>query len=567
MDEHDKRRVGEQIEPGGRPKAPGRLELLQRFVNSYNHDFPPEWDRIGTAEKAQAWLRAEAARRARRPASRTPTRPACASSARRSGRSRSPTRERRRTPAAEDDPRGSRARLGSASPSTTRGGPPSSPPRGGVDGAVATLLGILHEAQLTGHWPRLKGCRQCGYAFFDRSKNRSAAWCAMSICGNRTKNRAYYRRRAPGCGMSAADGRAGERGARRRRPRVSASPPSCRSSSARAARAGQPGPGGGLRDHGARPEHRRRLRRAARPRLRGVLRDRRARRRVLRVRVLGQRRRRHRHRAPLGEPAAGMPGIHFNFLIILVLAVVATTIAGVLIGVPTLRLRGDYVGIVTLAFGEIIGQVVANGRDIQLLRRVAHRRAQRDHADRQDRPAVARAASAPLDLRPWYWFALALVGADAARQRPAARLARGPGVDRAARRRGRGGERRRPDRAHEAARLRRGRRAGRGVRRLPRVVPEHGQPRTSSRSRSRSSSSPWSCSAGWARSGASSLGAIVLSGINHYLLPRVLYDVPGQRGAGLRPVRRSHPGSSASCWSSSCCCDREGLLPERRHKA
>ena len=70
----------------------------------------------------------------------------------------------------------------------------------GVDRAVATLLGILHEAQLTGHWSRLKGCRQCGYAFFDRSKNRSAAWCAMSICGNRTKNRAYYRRRRTSAG-------------------------------------------------------------------------------------------------------------------------------------------------------------------------------------------------------------------------------------------------------------------------------------------------------------------------------------------------------------------------------
>lgn len=65
----------------------------------------------------------------------------------------------------------------------------------GVDGAVATLLGILHEAQLSGHWSRMKACRQCEYAFYDRSKNRSAAWCAMSICGNRTKNRAYYRRR------------------------------------------------------------------------------------------------------------------------------------------------------------------------------------------------------------------------------------------------------------------------------------------------------------------------------------------------------------------------------------
>jgi branched-chain amino acid transport system permease protein len=49
----------------------------------------------------------------------------------------------------------------------------------------------------------------------------------------------------------------------------------------------------------------------------------------------------------VGEPAAGMPGIHLNFLIILVLAIVATTTAGVLIGVPTLRLHGAYIGIVT----------------------------------------------------------------------------------------------------------------------------------------------------------------------------------------------------------------------------
>ena|SRR6266545_2717985 len=74
------------------------------------------------------------------------------------------------------------------------------PARGGADRAVATLLGILHEAQLTGQWWRMKGCRQCGYAFFDRSKNRSAAWCAMSICGNRTKNRAYYRRHRSAAG-------------------------------------------------------------------------------------------------------------------------------------------------------------------------------------------------------------------------------------------------------------------------------------------------------------------------------------------------------------------------------
>ena len=57
MDDADKRRIGEQLEPGGRPKAPGRLELLQRFVNTHNHDFPEDWDRLGTAAKATAWLR------------------------------------------------------------------------------------------------------------------------------------------------------------------------------------------------------------------------------------------------------------------------------------------------------------------------------------------------------------------------------------------------------------------------------------------------------------------------------------------------------------------------------
>ena len=66
-----------------------------------------------------------------------------------------------------------------------------------VWGVVATLAGVLHEAQLSGDWQRLKGCRQCGYAFFDFSKNRSATWCSMSICGNRSKNRAYYRRQHP----------------------------------------------------------------------------------------------------------------------------------------------------------------------------------------------------------------------------------------------------------------------------------------------------------------------------------------------------------------------------------
>lgn len=64
--------------------------------------------------------------------------------------------------------------------------------------------------------------------------------------------------------------------------------------------------------------------------------------------------------------ASNLPGIHINFLLVLVAAVVFTTIAGVIIGLPTLRLRGDYIAIVTLAFGEIIGQVAANGDQIKI---------------------------------------------------------------------------------------------------------------------------------------------------------------------------------------------------------
>jgi branched-chain amino acid transport system permease protein len=110
----------------------------------------------------------------------------------------------------------------------------------------------------------------------------------------------------------------------------------------------------------------------------------------------------------VGEPAAGMPGIHVNFLIIFVLAAIATTIAGVLIGVPTLRLRGDYVAIVTLAFGEIIGQVADNGQEIHLLGGSLTAGPNGiTPIDSIDLPVLGRFDA--LHLRPWYWAALTLV--------------------------------------------------------------------------------------------------------------------------------------------------------------
>jgi branched-chain amino acid transport system permease protein len=56
----------------------------------------------------------------------------------------------------------------------------------------------------------------------------------------------------------------------------------------------------------------------------------------------------------------GLPGIHLNFWLVVILAGVVTAIAGVIIGWPTLRLRGDYLAIVTLGFGEIVPDVFRN---------------------------------------------------------------------------------------------------------------------------------------------------------------------------------------------------------------
>ncbi len=58
------------------------------------------------------------------------------------------------------------------------------------------------------------------------------------------------------------------------------------------------------------------------------------------------------------------PGIHISIWLLLILAGIFTAIIGVLIGLPTLRLRGDYLAIVTLGFGEILPQVARNGDNL-----------------------------------------------------------------------------------------------------------------------------------------------------------------------------------------------------------
>jgi hypothetical protein len=90
--------------------------------------------------------------------------------------------------------------LASNAPLTVRfqrdGLPVLEPDIAGVDGVIASLLGMVFTSMIDGTWRRLKVCRneRCQKAFYDTSKNGSGVWCSMAGCGSRVKARAYRQR-------------------------------------------------------------------------------------------------------------------------------------------------------------------------------------------------------------------------------------------------------------------------------------------------------------------------------------------------------------------------------------
>jgi branched-chain amino acid transport system permease protein len=98
-----------------------------------------------------------------------------------------------------------------------------------------------------------------------------------------------------------------------------------------------------------------------------------------------------------------LPRFHLYYWLIFFVAIAMCLTAGVLLGAPTLRLRGDYLAIVTLGFGEIVRLVANNLRDITGgplgVRSIPH-------------PAI-NVGSLQYDFglnnNPYYWLTLALV--------------------------------------------------------------------------------------------------------------------------------------------------------------
>lgn len=59
-------------------------------------------------------------------------------------------------------------------------------------------------------------------------------------------------------------------------------------------------------------------------------------------------------------------GLEWSFWIVILLVGPIVALFGIIIGAPTLRLRGDYLAIVTLAFGEIVPNALRNFSDIHI---------------------------------------------------------------------------------------------------------------------------------------------------------------------------------------------------------
>ena len=99
-------------------------------------------------------------------------------------------------------------RIAAASPGIVRfseGHPPIlEPAAAGADGFAADIVGRVYEAQRDGTWERLKACpgEHCLHVFYDTSRNRTATWCSMAVCGNRAKVRAYQDRQRARAGRA-----------------------------------------------------------------------------------------------------------------------------------------------------------------------------------------------------------------------------------------------------------------------------------------------------------------------------------------------------------------------------
>jgi predicted RNA-binding Zn ribbon-like protein len=160
------------------------LSLIEGFLNTVDHERGP--DALSDAAGLQAWARGLG-----EPVGRT-TRADAARARELREALRALLRSSRGEPV-----RGRLAAACSAYP--LRAGDPGAgetplvPIGDGPRRAVGRVAAAIAVARLGGTLDRVKLCPGdgCGWAFVDRSRNRSRRWCEMQSCGNQHKVRAY----------------------------------------------------------------------------------------------------------------------------------------------------------------------------------------------------------------------------------------------------------------------------------------------------------------------------------------------------------------------------------------
>jgi predicted RNA-binding Zn ribbon-like protein len=186
------------VQPGGREPAPGELALVQAFINShYDLEVEHGADLFATPGSLRKWLLSRGLISARTRVGRGDVERATAV--------REGLRELARGSGSENGARANgAARLNDAAHGACVelrfiGGRPQFVPErgGGVPAALGLVLALTAQAMLERTWSRLKICPgdDCGWAFYDHSRNQTGRWCSMSVCGGRAKSRSHYRRR------------------------------------------------------------------------------------------------------------------------------------------------------------------------------------------------------------------------------------------------------------------------------------------------------------------------------------------------------------------------------------
>src|SRR5436190_15968384 len=173
--------------------APGNLELVRSFVNTWDAEVRTE--ALDSPASLGAWLAEQGLLPADAPVGGDDLEHAVRlREALRAMLMANAGLELEPSAPAELDAAARRARL------TVRfaadGTPRTEPLAEGADGALGWLLAVVASAVEEGTWLRLKAClaEDCQWAYYDKSRNRSAVWCDMRICGNRQKVRSYRER-------------------------------------------------------------------------------------------------------------------------------------------------------------------------------------------------------------------------------------------------------------------------------------------------------------------------------------------------------------------------------------